>query len=84
MYPRHVVDSNANFTNSFLLGLGYLSLQLFGRSFDWENGYGPLHKKVLGHSSPATATRNGGAGSTSNLANSNPAGTATSHVLVSS
>ena len=70
------------FSMDSFLGLGYLSLQLFGRSFDWESAYGPLHKKVLGHSSPATTTRNGGTASSTNLANSNPAGMSTSIFVV--
>jgi hypothetical protein len=30
------------------LGLGSLSLALFGRGYDWEEGYAPLHRKILG------------------------------------
>lgn len=30
------------------LGIGYLSLTLFGRSYDWEGAYGPLHRKIFG------------------------------------
>ena len=30
-----------------MLGIGYLSLLLFGRSNDWNEAYGPLHKKIL-------------------------------------
>jgi hypothetical protein len=28
------------------LGIGFLSLKLFGVSLDWEAAYGPLHKKI--------------------------------------
>lgn len=28
------------------LGLGYFSLLLFGRSFDWESAFDPIHKKL--------------------------------------
>ena len=29
------------------LGVGYFSLVLFGRSYDWEAAYGPLLKKIF-------------------------------------
>jgi hypothetical protein len=51
------------FTMDNFLGVGFLSLQLFGRSFDWEAGYGPLLKKLHGGSKPKTpelATRPAG------------------------
>jgi hypothetical protein len=28
------------------LGIGYISLLLFGRSFDWESAFEPIHKKL--------------------------------------
>ena len=35
------------FSMDSFLGIGFLSLLLFGRSSDWEAAYGPLHKKIL-------------------------------------
>jgi hypothetical protein len=36
------------YTMDSFLGVGYFSLAMFGISFDWEEAYGPLLKKVLG------------------------------------
>ena len=38
------------FTMDSFFGIGYISLLIFGRSFDWEAGYGPLHRKIHGSS----------------------------------
>ena len=38
------------FTMDSFLGLGALSLAIFGRSADWEAAYSPLLKKILGSS----------------------------------
>lgn len=40
------------------LGFGFISLVVCGRSFDWEAGYGPLHKKI-------NASLHGGGGGSS-------------------
>jgi hypothetical protein len=41
------------FMDSFL-GMGYLSLLLSGRAFDWEAAYGKMHKKIAeGHAAAA-------------------------------
>ena len=42
------------FTMDSFLGIGFLSLMLFGRSYDWEAGYGALHRKILGADSIST------------------------------
>ena len=50
------------------LGIGWLSLTLFGRAYDWSAAYGPLHKKIDAmhepKSSPRTSSSNesGGGG----------------------
>jgi hypothetical protein len=36
------------FTMDSFLGIGYVSLLLFGRSYDWEAAYAGLHRKILG------------------------------------
>ena len=35
------------FTMDSFMGIGFLSLILFGRCADWDAAYGPLHKKIL-------------------------------------
>jgi hypothetical protein len=35
------------FSMDSFLGIGFLSLKLFGRAADWQEAYGPLHKKIL-------------------------------------
>ena len=56
------------FTMDSFLGIGYLSLLLSGRSYDWEGAYGALHRKILaGDSGPGQSTSpasggNGGGG----------------------
>lgn len=35
------------FSMDSFLGIGFLSLLLFGRTCDWEAAYGPLHMKIL-------------------------------------
>ena len=43
------------FSMDSFLGIGFLSLLLFGRSCDWEAAYGPLHMKILkGANAPVT------------------------------
>jgi hypothetical protein len=39
------------FTMDSFLGIGYASLLVFGRFFDWEAAYGPLHAKLQRSSS---------------------------------
>lgn len=41
------------------LGIGFLSLILFGRSADWEAAYGPLHRKIFGTAAPSTVATSG-------------------------
>jgi hypothetical protein len=43
-----IISAIMLFTMDSFLGVGYLSLLIFGRSLDWEAAYGPLLKKVLG------------------------------------
>lgn len=35
------------FTMDSFLGIGYLSLLLFGRSYDWDAAYGGMHRRIL-------------------------------------
>jgi len=44
------------FTMDSFLGIGWLALLLFGRSYDWEAAYGNLHRKILGTDERAKET----------------------------
>jgi hypothetical protein len=45
------------FTMDSFLGIGFLTLLLFGRSYDWEAAYGGLHRKILGAEEKAARDR---------------------------
>lgn len=47
------------FTMDSFLGIGYLSLVLYGRAYDWDAGYAAMHKKILGTSEDAPVARAG-------------------------
>ncbi len=47
------------FSMDNFLGVGYLSLHMFGRSFDWEGAYGPLLLKILGKDSRGNSSGTG-------------------------
>lgn len=40
------------------LGIGYISLLIFGRSYDWDAAYSALHRKILGSSGSSSSDRN--------------------------
>ena len=46
-------------------GAGFFSLLLFGRSYDWDAAYGPLHRKILGHGGGVSGGSGGGGGGVS-------------------
>jgi hypothetical protein len=48
------------------LGIGYISLLVFGRSYDWDAAYSALHRKILG-----TNDRNSNSSSSSYLEDGN-------------
>lgn len=54
-------------TMDSFLGIGYLSLRLFGRSLDWEAAYGPLLKKLLGRRDADGSGGAGGRGASANV-----------------
>ena len=39
------------FTMDNFLGLGWVGLVVFGRSYDWDEAYTPLHRTIVGHPS---------------------------------
>jgi hypothetical protein len=43
------------FTMDSFFGFGFISLLVFGRSYDWEAGYGALHRKIQASNNPAPA-----------------------------
>ena len=57
------------------LGIGYLSLLVFGRSYDWDAAYSALHRKILGSSidrnsnSSSSQLEDGNVGGGSNSSN---------------
>ena len=55
------------------LGLGFLSLLLFGLRFDWESAYNPLLKKVLKKERSETTTISTNNSTSSSSSNSNSA-----------
>lgn len=46
-----VISAIMLFTMDNFFGVGFLSLILFGRNYDWESAYRPLLNKILGDSS---------------------------------
>ena len=52
------------------LGIGYISLIVFGRSYDWDAAYSALHRKILGSSSSSSYLEDGNVSSSSSNGNS--------------